>query len=394
MLNPCLFIYKKKLNYYLLTPQSFNILKVNSILLNKILNKEKNLDPNIQKTLKENKIIINNFKYSKYETDLVLKITSKCNFNCEFCSQKNIPVKKEYMSFSTAKAAIDKFVKLKQSCYSLCFFGGEPLLNASLIKKCILYTKLRYPYKKWRYGLNTNGWLLKNNISWLDKKNILIAISVEGDKDCYNLTNELDKYDNIFNAIKKFKHKDNLIINTVVTYNNINKISNIIEEFQKIGINKQGLCIPSFDINKYWKGNGILIAKKIFQLFEKCHKKGIKIIFSNWGFWMDKEYNCRALDGKSIFLNTSGDSELCHSLPIKLGSIHTTNAISELLVNKSNFPIQINKELSFCKPCKIQKFCKGGCLADLKYQRSKNRVFCNFAKTFFKLYLNYLINKK
>lgn len=392
--NPNIFIIKKNRKNYLLVPESLNLVQVSDDILLLIKNnKIRRIPQALKKILYTNKILIQRNSLKKGSSkSLGLKVTSGCNFNCSFCSQKDIPSKKEEMSWDTAKKAIDQYTSPPNEVNLIGFFGGEPLLNAHLIKKCIKYAKATCLQGDVLFEINTNGWFLEKNLSWLDNKNILIAISIQGDKNYYNHLKELEKYNRIYTAIKKFRNKDNLVLSIFLDYSNINCIKNVFKEFKEIGINKFALCIPSFQLDKYWGpiGNGSEIAKKVLNLFKIAHKRGIKLVFSNWGFWSPRNANCRSLSGDSFFVNTNGNIDICHSIPYKLGNIK----ITKLEKMNTNFPKYIKQELKFCSSCSIHAFCKGGCLADRTHKRKNDRLFCIFAKEFFKLYINYLIGEK
>ncbi len=393
-LNPELYFLKRANRYYVFSPQNSNILNVSRSIFESLRKNQLNrLKEEHFDILKSNQVIItNDLENNKCIPNLTLKLTSRCNFNCRFCSQKGLPMKGLDMDLSTAKLAIDKFLRLKQNHYNIGFFGGEPLLRANLIKQLINYSKKRYAPKRITYELNTNGFLLGQNITWLDKQEIVLAVSVRGDKAYYLKNKELDRYNKIFNSLKKFKNKKNIILNIVVESSNINCLDSLVSEFNSIGIKEFALCIPSFNLSLFWKGKEELFAIKLMNLFTNCFRKGINLIFSDWGFWSNRKYNCRALSGTSIYVNTNGDIDLCHSISLPLGNI-TKNSIQDVLITPEKFPSYIKKEINFCNHCNIKHFCRGGCLADKHLRRKANPTFCKFAKTFFKLYLDYLINQ-
>lgn len=381
--------------FYIICPQSPNILKVSKTLFKNLKNnKLEGLEVDILDILKQNKIVLEKSQNNLPEVPyLTLKLTSKCNFNCVFCSQKNLHSEKDEMDWDTAKISLDKYLKLNQDHYNLGFFGGEPLLRIELIKKIISYVEKEYPYKKVTYEINTNGFLLEKNIELVDRKNMVLAISVRGDKNYYIKNKELIKYNKISEVIKNFKNKQNLILNIVVESTNINYLENLIKEFSDIGIKDFALCIPSFSLGSFWNHNEKMFAKLILNLFKKCDREGFNLIFSDWAFWSDGKYNCRALSGTSIYIDTNGNANLCHSIDQPLGNIKK-DKIENLVVNPKKFPKHLKEEIDFCDKCKIKNFCRGGCLADKKLKRKEDKIFCNFAKEFFKLYIDYTLNKK
>ncbi|MBN1898321.1 MAG: radical SAM protein [Spirochaetes bacterium] len=92
---------------------------------------------------------------------LTLILTLKCNLACHFC-----PVKKKNVSldFKTAKRAVDFFLSLKGKRKTIKLFGGEPLLEFDLLKKIVIYAKLkaRDLKKQINFILPTNGIILDN----------------------------------------------------------------------------------------------------------------------------------------------------------------------------------------------------------------------------------------
>ncbi|MFZ3134499.1 radical SAM protein [Methanothrix sp.] len=130
---------------------------------------------------------------------LTLNVTEDCNFRCKYCAynpgnyEYNRSYSNKYMEFSVAKKAIDYYFSLLLEgrrynpirAPAISFFGGEPLLNFNLIKKCVNYINDRYKDDKvLYYGVTTNGTLLDDEkINWLIQNNFDIDISLDGPKD-------------------------------------------------------------------------------------------------------------------------------------------------------------------------------------------------------------------
>lgn len=127
---------------------------------------------------------------------MTLCVTEDCNLSCKYCyfsdcyklSRK--PSKRK-MDFSTAKSALDYFMSLIKSgtkfnparVAAIGFYGGEPLLNFNLIKKCVQYLNEKYPNLDFFYSLTTNGTLLdKDKADFLMHHDFSIAISLDGDQ--------------------------------------------------------------------------------------------------------------------------------------------------------------------------------------------------------------------
>lgn len=129
---------------------------------------------------------------------LILNITDECNLRCKYCiysgnySYSRLHNKNK-MSFDIAKMAIDYYFTMfkkvwKRNPYrkpSVCFYGGEPLLNFSLIKKIITYVKSKFPELKdiLTFNISTNGTLLIEPIfDYLISNDVAIAVSLDGNK--------------------------------------------------------------------------------------------------------------------------------------------------------------------------------------------------------------------
>lgn len=124
---------------------------------------------------------------SKQDVPAVLNIflPGKCNLQCTYCF-----VHKEKKNFDdidekAIKKAIDIFLAYIGKHKTLSFNGGEPLLEWNLIRTLCEYAKVKA--KKNGIALDiiivTNGTLLRQkHIDFFKKNNVLIKISIDGDK--------------------------------------------------------------------------------------------------------------------------------------------------------------------------------------------------------------------
>lgn len=94
---------------------------------------------------------------------IVLELTESCNLRCKYCiynehhpNHRDFSSKK--MNFTIAKRSIDNILSnFKGSRFALTFYGGEPLLNFDLMKKCIIYVRDNYKHiSDLSYGFTTN----------------------------------------------------------------------------------------------------------------------------------------------------------------------------------------------------------------------------------------------
>ncbi len=153
---------------------------------------------------------------------LILEVTDSCNLRCKYCifsdhySQTH-SYGNHYMSFDTAKKIIDFYFEhnikaLKSNPFvapAITFYGGEPLLNFSVIKKVVYYVKEQYSniFPTIEFGITTNGVLLKEDvIQFLTAENFLIVVSLDGDRDNHDRNRVTEKkegsYDTVITNLK------------------------------------------------------------------------------------------------------------------------------------------------------------------------------------------------
>jgi uncharacterized protein len=123
---------------------------------------------------------------------ITLQVTQNCNLRCRYCiySESNGKLQRHHspkkMTWETAKRALDFLWEhsIDSEEMSVSFYGGEPLLEYPLIKKCIAYSKVRFRGKKLRFNLTTNSTLLTDEmVHYFARNNVDIMISLDGVKD-------------------------------------------------------------------------------------------------------------------------------------------------------------------------------------------------------------------
>ncbi|MBI4243793.1 MAG: radical SAM protein [Planctomycetes bacterium] len=131
------------------------------------------------------------FPEIKIET-LVLNISHACNLACDYCfvDQGTFGERKLYMSTSTARKSVDYLVRTNQNNnrpLSLMFFGGEPLLNFSLIKETVVYCKSKYTQRDFRFAVYTNATIVNDEIALFFKKHdFTVCVSVDGSRESHD----------------------------------------------------------------------------------------------------------------------------------------------------------------------------------------------------------------
>lgn len=101
---------------------------------------------------------------------ITLEITEKCNLRCKYCiytdeneAHRNFDT--HDMSWDIAKKAIDYGMEHSGKRLAVTFYGGEPLLQFDLIKKCVEYTKKTAGDKHISHSMTTNMTLMTKEIA-------------------------------------------------------------------------------------------------------------------------------------------------------------------------------------------------------------------------------------
>lgn len=304
-------------------------------------------------------------KHIKY---IVLWTTNDCNLRCKYC-YANGGDKKEYMTFETAKKAIE----LPKESFKLQFAGGEPLLNFQLIKEIYSYLKKQKPNVKMQ--IQTNGTLIDDKIAkGIKEMNIAIGVSLDG----YFEVNELlrgsttETIDGI-KTLGAFGVMTNL--NCVVTAENVEKLDKLVDLAFYLGnIGGIGLdllretgrvesCIikkASPDqirdsLLKAWKRSEelyMLTGKRVtIREIEDAKKKLAETQTCN-------DY-CYAVSGSSMVVLPGGDLYPCGSLTNKkaysMGNIYHETSYKKVILDI--------KRPDNCNSCKYGKICIGACPA-------------------------------
>lgn len=124
---------------------------------------------------------------------LTLQVTQKCNLRCRYCvfsgGYENRGHSNRSMDFKTAKKGIDFLIghSAENNRISLGFYGGEPLLEFDLIRKCIEYSEEKAEGKEIQFTLTTNGTILEEKmIEYFEKHDMSLVISLDGPSEIHN----------------------------------------------------------------------------------------------------------------------------------------------------------------------------------------------------------------
>jgi uncharacterized protein len=120
---------------------------------------------------------------------MCLHIAHDCNLRCGYCfaGTGDFGHDRGFMSFEVGKRAVDYIVDHsgKRRHCEIDFFGGEPLMNLSVVKELVTYIRQREQEttKIFKLTLTTNGVLLTDDtIAYLNDNHISLVLSLDGRK--------------------------------------------------------------------------------------------------------------------------------------------------------------------------------------------------------------------
>lgn len=122
-------------------------------------------------------------------------VTSICNLKCRYCY-----VKKERRNRSFDKELVPNLIEFIKNTnnedeVTVSFFGGEPLLEISLMKEIIGHMEKERGFQT-RYYMTTNGVLLNQEIiNYIKEKQIILSLSWDGNKKANDM-NRMDVHGN------------------------------------------------------------------------------------------------------------------------------------------------------------------------------------------------------
>jgi len=364
---------------------------------------------------------------------LTLEVTEKCNLRCKYCvfsgkfKYKRVHSDKS-MSFDIAKRAIDFYIdhSKENERPSITFYGGEPLCNFDLIKKCIEYTKSK-TNRKVLFGITTNGTLLSPKISdYLLKNNCFIMVSLDGPqiihdryrvfptgKGTYTVIMENLKRipsENIsFNVtisppfeLRKIKDYFDSLLDGQKYELNINFVT--VEDSSLFHSNKKnwskGLQFQIVELREEFKTNlieGMPYRSSFLNSFFQKSLLGIKKrgIFDKFG---DFHYPNRiCLPGqRKVFVNTSGDFFICEKMTDfrPIGNVFEGFNYKEIFNILEEYCRLCNIDCLDCWAIRLCNFCfasvNRGHVFDLKRKREKCKNMRERLKNNLEFYLEVL----
>lgn len=173
------------------------------------------------------------------KAQLTLFLTNSCNLNCIYCYEHKDKV---VMSFECAKNWIKRCLDDPENDFwYLCLFGGEPLLQFSLVKQVCEWTWQQEWKASYTFLLQTNGTLLDAKMKeWFstNKERIGVCLSLDGKKETHN-KNRNNSFDLI--DLDYFRSTwPNIPVKMTISRHNIGSIKDDVVWLQEQGFDIRG----------------------------------------------------------------------------------------------------------------------------------------------------------
>ncbi len=316
---------------------------------------------------------------------LRLNLTKSCNMKCTYCYIAK-PEKESHMDWEVAKKSIEVFCnnlrKHKRKKGLIRFFGGEPLLNWKVLRKCLLHAKSEFPDLSLSFFLNTNGTLIKEEkAQFLKEFSVHVAVSLDG-------IGEINDQNRVYSSGRGTFLKVDKAINTLLeegvstgievtlTEDNYPFLEDVIHYIHEkntlydscVSVGLQSACFEGISLNKAptpasWKAQRITEIIRLSASLSVDVSSGM--VMFPWNTLISGErlgVYCGAIGGE-VSVSPQGDLTPCAALETKMGTISN---FEEALKSREyqNVVNRVVGNISACSGCDIEAFCSGGCVAD------------------------------
>jgi uncharacterized protein len=312
------------------------------------------------------------------------------------------------MNFKTSKLLIDFILKKwstekinENSEKTISFYGGEPLLNFTLIKEIVEYLD-NHKHNKFRirYNMTTNGLLLSRYIDFLSQKKFSIMISLDGSR--WNNSLRLnhsgeESYDVLLANLETIKKGKPKFFSENISFNSVLHARNSLEEiveFFRLNFPKNKIQISPLSSNNLNKKNAIefrdnimakdlSIDKRTYLKIEKKLRIGRFVFYSdmimkklNFNYnnpidlIIDNENKIptgTCLPFEKLFVTANGEILPCErcDYPKTFGTIDQ-NGVNIDYENVANiYGQQFKCIISLCEKCHYYDICKT-CVFNIK----------------------------
>lgn len=335
------------------------------------------------------RIAVNMKKQSPVKA-MCLHVSHDCNLRCKYCfaDEGAYHNRRELMSAEVGKSAIDFLIQNSGHRRNLevDFFGGEPLMNFSVVKDIVLYAREQEKIhdKNFRFTITTNGLLLNDeNISFINKNMSNVVLSLDGTKETNDRVRcRIDgsgSYDSIVPKLQRVaesRNQDNYYVRGTFTKYNLHFAKDVLH-LADLGFKQTSVEPVVCDENEDYA-----ITKEdlpiIFDEYERLVDEYLKRKkagngFNFFHFMIDLDQGpcvIKRLSGcgagcEYLAVAPNGDLYPCHQFvgteAYKMGNIYGGIQRPDLRKTFESCNVYTKPK---CKDCFAKFYCSGGCMAN------------------------------
>ena len=321
---------------------------------------------------------------------LCLHIAHDCNLKCQYCfaEEGEYKGKRSLMSFEVGKAAIDFIIEKSANRKNLeiDFFGGEPLMNLSVVKQIVTYAseKEKQHNKIFRFTLTTNGVLLNEETeAYINEHMHNVVLSLDGRKevnDTMRMTvSGKGSYEIIvpkFQRLAESRNQNNYYVRGTFTAENLDFSKDVLHMadlgFQQVSIEP----VVAADDAPY-----AIKTEHLERIFAEYEALAVQLLqrqkegrpFQFFHFMIDltggpcvakRLVGCGA-GTEYLAVTPEGDLFPCHQFvgieAFKMGDVY--NGVSNLEKRKEFERCNVYAKEE-CRGCFAKFYCSGGCAAN------------------------------
>lgn len=309
-----------------------------------------------------------------------LMVCQCCNLACTYCyASEGEYHNPGWMSEDVGRQAIDfLFAQTKDDSVSISFFGGEPLMNMSLIRNLVQYAnQLALQHnKRVAYSVTTNGTLIDDDVAvFLRENNFYVSLSIDGTQAGHDLcrvdkTGQGSYADSIKNVA--LLNRNHVSLRATATPENCN--------YAEIADALYGLKETDFFIGE---AMNCFTTEESLQLIElsyeslieqfandlSCGKikkcKANSLIYQclkKIAYFKERSCSCPAFIS-TIAVDVNGELYPCHRFvgsSYRIGNVNT-NGIDVGVAKQLFAQDFLKKNRHGCSQCWAQNLCVGGC---------------------------------
>lgn len=320
---------------------------------------------------------------------LCLHVCHDCNFRCRYCfaDEGAYHSVRESMSLETAKKAVDFLIENsgKRRVLEMDFFGGEPLMNFSVVRDTVAYARKRGEEtgKKFLFTTTTNALLLNDEIiDFFNREMENVVLSLDGRKEVHDAirksVNGKGTFDLVMPKIEKFvsmRGDKSYYVRGTFTAKNLDFSKDVLfiadRGVDSISMEPVVTDLPDLQIKKEHLP---AVAKEYEKLCDEylrryAEGKGFNFFHFNidleGGPCLAKRVSACGAGNEYFSVVPNGDLYPCHQFAgdkeFRLGSVYTGIARKDIREKFKNSCLFTRKK---CEGCFAKFICSGGCSAN------------------------------